>query len=605
MQESVAREEMTMKFKKIISVLLCAVMVLSVCCVPAFAAETETYVPAYNTDTPVVIVHGMSQNNTYVLNEDGSWQTDENGDYITGWPLEIDVMALVKEALPELLLSVFTRRDMGLTEAMKKGTYEALFAIHKDNQGNYLTPVEVPCYEYPMSEMTEELKEYYYNFLPLQGLADIVGEENIYYFGYDSIGDVQYETEKLNRYIHEVVLPQSGADSVRICPISLGGTIAVNYLERYPEDYSLIERMVFVIPALNGSTIIGDLIVGDLSILNDDDMLYNKFLVSLLGDSWLSYLLNIVLRILPTDVLKSALGGLAESLVETAIVPTTILWALCPAEYYEEGRAKWLESGEYPEILEKVDAYAQARANFADNLAALQATGCKVFDIVCYGGEMFPLCADYDTTNGDGIVHAASASMGATFANPGEAFADDYTAVGTYCSDPAHNHISPDRNADATTGLLPCRTWYIKNQAHEKLPYNDVALKLAFDIMCDENIEDVYSRPDVYPQFNEGRLTNNVKLYLAAWEEADKSKLSDSKVAAVEAAVAEVNAQLDETVVNTAEWLAAEEALRVALVNAGVIEDTEPGAIENFFTRFMASVNGTVNSVYSFFTKAE
>ncbi len=587
-----------MKIKRIVSIVLCAAMVLSAFCIPTSAA---TYKPAYNTDTPVVIVHGMSQNDTYVLNEDGTWKEDGKGGYINGWPLEIDVMALVKEALPEMLMSILFRRDMGLTEAMKKGTYEALYAIHKDKQGNYLTPVEVPCYEYPMSEMTDELKAYYYNLLALQGLAEIIGEENIYYFGYDSIGDVQYETEKLNHYIHDVVLPQSGADSVRICPISLGGTIAVNYLDRYPEDYELIERMVFVIPALNGSTIIGDLIVGDLSILNDDDMLYNKFLVSLLGDSWLSYLLNIVLRILPTDVLKSALGGLAESLVETAIVPTTILWALCPAEYYEEGRAKWLESGEYPEILEKVDAYDKARANFADNLAKLQATGCKVFDIVCYGGTMFPLCAEYDTTNGDGIVHASSASMGATFAAPGEAFADDYVAAGTYCSDPTHNHISPDRNADATTGLLPCRTWYIKNQAHEKLPFNDVALKLAFDIMCDENINDVYSRPDVYPQFNEGRLTNTVNLYLAAWEAADKSTIGIAQTKAIEDAVKEVNKQLNQTVVVTAEWDAAVENLRAELVFAGVIEDTTPTELESFFTRFLASVNGTVNDTANAF----
>lgn len=591
-----------MKLKRIVSIVLCAAMVLSVFCIPTTAAQTQTsYTPDYNRDTPVVIVHGMSQNDTYVLNEDGTWKEDGKGGYINGWPLEIDVMALVKEALPEMLLSILFRRDMGLTEAMKKGTYEALYAIHKDKQGNYLTPIEVPCYEYPMSEMTDELKEYYYKLLPLQGLSEIVGEENVYYFGYDSIGDVQYETEKLNRYIHEVVLPQTGSDTVRICPISLGGTIAVNYLDRYPEDYDIIERMVFVVPALNGSTIIGDLLVGDLSILNDDDMLYNKFLVSLLGDSWLSYLLNIVLRILPTDVLKSALGGLADSLVETAIVPTTILWALCPAEYYAEGREKWLASGEYPEILEKADAYDKARADFEENLAALQAAGCEVFDIVCYGGTMFPLCADYATTNGDGIVHAKSASMGAAFANPGEEFPEDYVADGTYCSDPTHNHISPDRNVDPTAGLLPCRTWYIKNQAHEKLPFNDVVLKMAFDIMCDENIEDVYSRPDVYPQFNEGRLTNTVNLYLAAWAEADKSKLSAAQLQNAEAAVAEIEKQLGETIVVTADWLAAEEALRVALVEAGVIENTAPSGFENFFTRFMASVNGVVNKVYSAF----
>ena len=123
---------------------------------------------------------------------------------------------------------------------------------------------------------------------------------------------------------------------------------------------------------------------------------------------------------------------------------------------------------------------------------------------------MFPLCMDYDTTNGDGIVHVTSASMGATFAEPGKDLGVNYVPVGSNCNNPTHNHISPDGNADASTGLLPCTTWYFKNQDHEKPPYNDVALTMAFDIMTDENIYDVYSRPDVYAQLNEGRLTEKV-----------------------------------------------------------------------------------------------
>ena len=327
-----------MKFKRAVSLIVALVMVCSVMLVPVSAKETATgsatayaisdYVADYDRDTPVIIVHGMSQNDTYLLNEDGTRMTDKNGDYITGWPLEIDVMGLLKEALVPLLTSVVSRSDAGLTEAMKKGAYEALYAIHKDAEGNYLTPVEVPCYEYPMSEMTEEIKEYYYNILPLQGLAEIVGEENIYYFGYDSFGDVIGETEKLHHYIHDVVLPQTGADQVRLCNISLGGTIGVNYLETYPEDNFLIKRMLFVIPAIDGSDIIGDILTNNLSIIHDDEMLYSEFLPSLLGKTPLAYLLNIVLRILPKDVLKSALGGLAEGVVEAGVRSTTIIWAL-------------------------------------------------------------------------------------------------------------------------------------------------------------------------------------------------------------------------------------------------------------------------------------
>lgn len=598
-----------MKFKRVLSIIIAFIMICSAVLVPVSAKETtdvvvegtiSDYIADYDRDTPVIIVHGMSQNDTYLLNEDGTRMKDSNGDYITGWPLEIDIMALLEEALVPLLMSVTTQSDAGLTDAMRKGAYEGLYAIHKDPKGNYLTPVEVPCYECPMSEMTDEIKEYYYNILPLQGLAEIVGEENIYYFGYDSFGDVIGETEKLNHYIHDVVLPQTGAEQVRLCNISLGGTIGVNYLEMYPEDYELIKRMLFVIPAIDGSDIIGDILTNNLSIIHDDEMLYGKFLPSLLGEGSLSYFINILLRILPEDVLKSALGGLAEGVVEAGVRSTTIIWALCPTDYYEEARAKWLSDEDYALVRGKVDSYMTARANFEKNLYALMDTGAQAFDIVCYGGGMFPLCRDYNKTNGDGIVHSESASMGATFADVGKTLGRDYKVAGTHCNNPAHDHFAPDRTVDPTTGLLPCTTWFIKNQDHEKLPHNDVALKMAFDIMTDDNIVDVYSRPDVYPQYNEGRLVNKVREYLEIWDEADKSQFTDDEIAFVENAVAEVNKQLSETIVDTSEWKDAEAELEVALVSLGLIESTTPTEAEKDLTSVVKTLNETINFMFEF-----
>ncbi|MBE6795630.1 MAG: hypothetical protein E7533_03495 [Ruminococcaceae bacterium] len=595
-----------MKMKRLVSFLLVLSLLLSAFIIPTSAKSPSAagYLTDYDTETPIIIVHGMSQNDTYLLNEDGSRMTDDSGDYITGWPLELDIGALIKEALVPLITSALTRTDAGLSEAMRKGAYEALFALHKDNEGNYLTPVEVPCYEYPMSEMTDELKEFYYNFIPLQGLGEIVGEENIYYFGYDSFGDVIGEAKKLHHYIHDVVLPQTGADQVRICPISLGGTIAVTYLEMYPEDYELIKRMVFVIPAIDGSDIIGDLLTNNVSILEDNEMLYGDFLPSLLGDGALGYFLNICLRILPSDVLKSALSSLVDGVVETAILPTTIMWALCPTDYYEEARAKWLDNEEYSAIAEKVDYYMNARANFGENLYEMMNTGTKVFDICCYGGGMFPLCKDYNKTNGDGIVHANSASMWATFANVGETLGDDYVAAGTYCNNPAHDHISPDNTVDPTTGLLPCTTWYIKNQDHEKLPHNDVALQMAFEIMTNEKIVDVYSFPEIYPQYNEGRLTNTVNEYLEIWENADKDAYAPEQIEYVEYAVSEIERMLDETIVDNARWKAAEEELRLALVSVGLVEDTTPTTLDNTLTSFTKILNEFSNFFFDYVIRA-
>jgi len=581
-----------MKIKRVISIFLVLVMLFSV----TASAGNSGYVADYDTETPVIIVHGMSQNNTYLVDENGEWVPDETG-YVTGWPLEIDVMPLIKRALPNMLLSILTRKNVGLTEAMYEGTYNALSLIEKDNDGKYVNNIEVPCYEMPMSELPEDVKEEYYTFLPIQELSEIIGEDDVYYFGYDSLGDVMYETEKLHHYIHDVVLPKSPNGQVKLCHISLGGTIAINYLETYPEDYELIKKMVFVIPAIDGSDIIGDLLTGNLSVFYDDNTLYEDLLVTLLDETPLAYALNMVLRILPTDVLKSALGGLANGLVDIAALRSTMIWALCPDAYYEEAKAMWLEDNEdLAGILEDVEYFMNARANFEENLFALRETGCEIFNLACYDVNLFPLCKEYKTKNADRVIHAASPAMGATFADLGETLGEGYEAVGTYCDNPDHNHLSPDGVVDATTGLLPCTTWYFKAQAHEQLPENDVALALAIRVMADNNMKDVYSNP-AYPQFNEGRLTFNARDNIEAWNEADKSNLTAEEIDAITAAVEKVEALLNETIVDQAAWKAADAELEKALADAKIIEDESPTKVENVLTVILRTLNRGVNKI--------
>ena len=588
------------QFKKITAVVLAVLMIFS-STVLASSAKSD-YVADYDTDTPVIIVHGMSQNNTYLVDENGEWAKDNKGNYMTAWPLKIDVPALLKTALIPLLKAIVFRKDMGLADALYKAAHEALWIVEKDTKGNYTNNVVVPCYECPMSELSPEVKEEYYKFLPIQELSEIVGEDNVYYFGYDSLGDVISITDHLNYYIHNVVLPQTGAKQVKICSISLGGTIAVRYLDKYPEDYKLIKKVVFVEPALDGSNIIGDLLTDNLSFYNEDD-LYENVIVGLLGDTYLSYLINIVLRILPKNVLMNALRKMAAGVVDIAARHSTIIWALCPTAYYEEARAIWLQGKEYDYLRAKVDDFMASRSRFKDNLFTLMDTGCIVGDVACYDVNLFPICKDYKTTNADRVIHAASTTLGVTFADLGTTLGENYKAKGTYCSNPQHNHLSPDGMVDTTTGLLPCSTWLFKGQAHELLPHNDVALKLAIRIMTDNNMVDVYSNPEAYPQFNNGRLTNTVKEYMLAWDEADKSAVSAEDKAAIEAAIAEVNALLDETVVDAKAWAEAEAKLGNTLAAAGIIEDPNPSKLENALTVITKNANRVVNKAFKYIEK--
>ncbi len=581
--------------KKTISLILALIMAFS-CFGILAVAESNAYAPAYDTETPVVVLHGIGQNDTYILDEDGNRKVDSNGDYINGWPLEIDINALLANVLPNLFFSILTRRDNGLSKAMKDGAYDLLYAIHKDNEGNYEHNVEVPCYECPMSEMPKEVSNRIYNMIPLRRCGEIIGENNLYYFGYDSLGDIQSTTDRLHKFITEVVLPQTDAEKVNLCPISLGGTVAVNYIDKYPEDHGLIKKIVYVVPAIDGSDIVGDVLTGNLSIY-DEETLYEKLLVTLMGESFTSYMLNMVLRILPTDVLQQALQGLCEGAVEAAIRNTTQLWALCPTRYYEEARAKWLSDDEHTVIREKVDAFMKARSDLEENTSSIIEKGGRVYDIVCYDLELFPLTADYRTTNSDGIIQSASTSMGATFADLGTTLGEGYKAVGTYCSNPSHNHLSPDGIVDPTTGLLPCTTWYFRGQSHEDLANNDVVLNLATELMADDNMIDVYSNSEAYPQFNGARSIRNANRNISLWNSADKSEYSEDEIALVNAKIKRVNELKKETVIDTAEWDKADADLDAALISLGLKENGEPGNFEAIINKLFKGLNKAVNKV--------
>ena len=583
--------------KKTISIILAIIMLLS--CVPfaVSAAEESAYTPLYDKETPVVLLHGIGQNSTYLYNEDGTIMQDKEGGQATGWPLETDINALLEPVIPKLLLSIITRKDSGLKDAMREGGKNLLWAIKKDNEGNYIYDVRPTHYKCPMSEMPANVKSSYYSAMPMQACKDIVGEENMYVFGYDSVGDIDRTTKELHKFITETVIPQTGANQVNLCPISMGGSVAVSYLDMFPEDHQYIKKIVYIVPAIDGSDIVGDLYTANLSTENSS-VLYTQLLPALLGEGYLADLIGIALRyLLPEKVLKEALVGLCEGFVEGGLRTSTQLWATCPDAYYKQAREKWLSQPEYKTVADKVDRFMQARANFENNTAKLVANGTKIYDIVCYGLELFPLSKNYKTVNSDGILQCTSTSMGATFADLGTTLGEGYKAVGTYCSDPAHNHLSPDGTVDPTTGLMPCTTWYFKNQSHMDLQYNNVAIDLAIQLMTDDNMVDVYSNP-AYPQYNGERYTRTVDNRIRDYNKMDKSKLSAENKAEIEAAIALCEKVKAETIIVESDWAAAEKALENALINAGIIEVKEKSGFEKALDVLLGSGNRILSGLF-------
>ena len=104
------------------------------------------------------------------------------------------------------------------------------------------------------------------------------------------------------------------------------------------------------------------------------------------------------------------------------------------------------------------------QANKDNIIDALLADGKNFAVISEYGHKMLPVTSDNDRMS-DGMIGTYSTSFGATCADVDGVFAEDYVqAKECVCG---KNHISPDRQIDASTCKYADVTWFAKNLKHK------------------------------------------------------------------------------------------------------------------------------------------
>lgn len=571
--------------KKIISLLLATVMVFSVAAIGVSAAEVKTECGGNCDICPAVVVPGIGQSNVWALDENGDYLLDEDGDKISCFPAIFDIGTIIKRAIVPVLLTLITQKDMGLSAALSDVILDSFEVNLCDDNGKNTGNLVVEKYPYSVAECSEYEKEQIYNNVPLQAYAEQVGEDHLYYFAYNSFGNHLDAVNELYEFI-QMVKRDTGHDKVNIVPISMGGTMANGLLQYYPEVKNDLNKVVYIVPALDGSTIVGDLLSKDLTFLNKD-FLYSGFLETLMDEED-AKMIEVLVRILPDDVLLDGLRAAVDTLVEDVAVNITSLWALSPSSYYQDLAARYLDPVKNPEkaeIRRQTEMYYHAQINSDRNIMDLVEMGVEVYNIVDYDVPLYCIGNTWNDDNADGVIHLDSTSMGAYSAKVGQALPEAYKQGNTHCSDPTHNHISPDRVVDASTGLLPDTTFYFDAQNHEKTARNDVIISLATRLLATDDIKDVYSTPE-YPQFNGARdprgLKNNL---IPAAKGVDTSKLSATDAAELEAALAEAEAFVNGTVCYAGQQKEIETKLRASLVKAGVYAPEEEEEPSQFFPK--------------------
>lgn len=476
-----------MKIKKLLASVLVICIAAASLSFPSSAAD-GLYL---DSDTAIVMIPGLSMNSVFVR--------DKSGVCLSDTKLFFNQNA-VQKALPSLVGSLFMSSifniDIGLSKSVANAVGGILPGFDKKNT------TSPAVFDKPLSEYN--VNDYYYfsYYVDLSSFNETLSRT--YLYNYDDMGSIRTAADGLNDFIQDVVVGRGGYSNVILCPISLGSSVAALFLDLYPESHSLIKKIIFMVAAADGTDIIGELLTKDLTIISSPEALaetlFEYIRLPKAAEKIVKFLFGLFINDRNFDTLCDAvLFGINDSIATTAI------WALCPLSYYQEARRAYLMRGCDDEKRAEIDRLMEARQNLKSNLDNIVGNGGKVFTLSGYG---LPLDQFFDSewlrgaalVSSDTIVPTYSSSLGATTAPLGQAFESGYVSTNPVCTDPCHNHISPDRLVDASTCMFPETSWFFRGVTHAGFGCSRKALELVKSLACDNGITDIHSDA-AFPQF--------------------------------------------------------------------------------------------------------
>jgi len=517
--------------------------------------------------SPTIIVPGIGQSKVFRLDENGNRMKNEAPPGIN-FPVCFRPRALAMALAWPVLKMIFTRKDNGFTDRASKAVGACLSPSAAGPDGKPVNNLQAEKYPKSAARCTQDERAFIYSCIPLAEASKEAGDDHIYFLGYNSFGNNLETAAELYEMI-QLVKRETGHGKVNIVPISLGGTIAVSLLNFYPQVKNDLDKIVFVVPGLNGTKFFADIYNGNFN--TDEDFYRNSIISSAKG--FKGRLVKIALWLVPKGVFVDLLRKTFDEVRNILLLNSTVMWGSVPCEDYEALADKLLSDEAHKEIRRQTDLFHEGQANMRANILKFAESGVRIFDIVDYNYPIHTFVNASKKYNGDGWVNIESASLGAASGCIDTPLPVGYIQQNTRCTNPAHSHISPDGIVDASTGILPETTFYFRNQNHELTAENDVIIKLVSELLLHDEIKDVFSRPEQFPQFNNSRATGNLRnTLLPKAASVERGKLSAEDSAELQAAVAECEAMLAETLVDTERSVRAEESLKKILAKIGSLK---------------------------------
>lgn len=297
--------------------------------------------------------------------------------------------------------------------------------------------------------------------------------------------DPMASAELLNQYI-EAVCAATGKEQVYILGRCLGASVIVSYISKYGS--SRIADMGFYIPAVEGIDLFGALFAGKIDFTDADaiDRFADYFIKNgdLIADSdtreLVTNLVSVVNKIkvlgLAAHIVQGAFEKMREELIPRVIMDTIgtypAFWSMVGLEYFDEAvNLIFGEEGsenriKYAGIYENVTAYNDSiKKNVRPILESFRAEGKRVFVIAKYNTPLYPIYEGCEKA-GDGVCALEDISFGAAGGAYGQALSAGYL------ENKNAEYISPDKMIDASAGMFPDTTWFIKNCEHGDYPTN-------------------------------------------------------------------------------------------------------------------------------------
>lgn len=482
------------QLKKVISIILCAAMLFSLC--GAFVASAAYW----QGPLPQIYVSGIGSRKVYYADD-----PDKNSLF---YPIDMDKLMGNIKNMPGYASDSVKNLDPNIVyNCLYNWAYDTFGASALLPDGFSSKPGVV------------------IDACPL----DYNSRENRYIFNYDSRLDPVDLARQLDEYIGWVQ-EDSGSMRVELVGSSYGSSIIMAYLNEYKEKCEkYVDSAVLCVPSTGGVDLVGELFTGNATI-NPDTL--EQFVNVSLGNEDLDLFLSVLNK---SGALKFIIMSMLDPLIRvavmdalTAIVHDVVgtmpaMWSFVQDEYFYKalkhvyGEDYNSDDHEYAVLIDKITYYHENVMNRSTEiLQSAQAAGIHVNVICKYGRPAVPL-SEHGNFRSDGAVGVSVASFGAVASMRDEYLPADYQQA----KHPEQNFISPDRCIDASTCALPYNTWFIKGLEHSEKPeaYHEMINCIIagnLDINDDER----------YPQFMQtSPETNDILIAQLPEEPANKPTL--------------------------------------------------------------------------------